>query len=175
MARLEDTQGRWLELTPLRYQFEWHECDYVEDANWLVLRFAAHDGTKAWQCRQQGEPAFQTWSAAALIAWLRGILDGRVGDDDQWWRGWRTMEKLIGFEASVEDSVLHLDAVLNGEFLPLPDEEKYHHAEPLRIAFTPSLDHVRTFMEELEVELKPFPERSVRAFRLAIQRKEQGR
>ena len=133
MARLEDMQGGWLELTPLRYQFDWLECDHVEDANWLVLSFAAHDGTTSWQARPQGDPALVTWEASSLVATLRGFVNGRVGDDDQEWHGWRSMEQLIGFDASVEDGVLHVDALINGEFLPLPDDEKYHRAEPHRI------------------------------------------
>ena len=172
MARLEDTEYRWLELTPLRYQFDWQDCDYIQDANWLVLSFAAHDGTTTWEARPQGDPALMTWEASSLVATLRGILYGRVGDDDQEWYGWRSMEKLIGFDASVEDGVLHVDVLINGEFLPLPVDEQYHHAEPHRIEFTPSIDQVRAFTEELVNELQSFPERSVKAFRLAMRRRE---
>ena len=70
--RLESLDGHFVELTVTGYQFgsgQSTSSGVDWDANWLMIRGKAWDGTQSWQF---DDPCMTTWEARELASWLRG-------------------------------------------------------------------------------------------------------
>lgn len=72
-VRLESLNGYFVELTVTGYQFgsgQSTSSGVDWDANWLMIRGKAWDGTQSWQFE---DPCMTTWEARELASWLRGL------------------------------------------------------------------------------------------------------
>jgi len=75
MARLDTTDGGWLELTPIGYQFpgsNWNRYD----ANWLFVEWNTE--LPGLRLRHHTKPCYLTWEMVSLLAFLRGVSSGAL-------------------------------------------------------------------------------------------------
>jgi hypothetical protein len=116
MARLEDTQGRWLELTPLRRQYPASMDDW--DGSWLVTRFRACDGTREWTSQPDEVATVTRNELLGLSGWLNALAacarDGEQGPADEW----EALEPSIAFRGQIVAGRVALDVRLNYYFRP---------------------------------------------------------
>ena len=157
MARLTGPPDRILELRPLSYEFA--EADNESDANWLVVQIAVADGPRRWSAT---EPAFRTWELVDLICWLRNVVDGAPRKLDKW--GGREPQLELEVEGSGES--VRIRALFSHEFHPQfrswrdRDADVVCLDDPVSVEFTPGMEALHQFADELERELARFPERS---------------
>ena len=71
MARLETTDGGWLELTPVGFQFA-----KGDPYNWLNIEFLCDFGDR--RRRPTIDPAFTISELRSLVSWIRRVLDGTL-------------------------------------------------------------------------------------------------
>lgn len=188
MARLDGTNGQFLELTPVAYWREvitpppdagqvletgvdeygnrWQRVRWTPndlDANWLVVHMAASNGRRWWDETASG---FMTWDLWNLVAWMRRLAEGRK--TGRTWDGWWSADYEVEMEAtgSGDDAVLTVmlggwvivQDVRRGENLP---EQEYNPAS------APGIAGMYRFADELEAEMQPFPVRIVKPDGLA--------
>jgi hypothetical protein len=75
-VRLESLDGHFVELAVTGYQFgnrQSTSSDVDWDANWLMIRGKAWDGSQSWEF---DDPCMTTWEARELASWLRGLGNG---------------------------------------------------------------------------------------------------
>ncbi len=150
MARLDTRDGKWIELTPVRYQFPgitWNE----DDANWLYVDFEAD--LPDFRVRRRTAPSFQTWDLTGFVS------DGlRLGDAV-------SEAVLAGVEPGLRIEVRALSAersevrlALALEFAPLQREP---FDEPFLSVLHADKFELKRFFQDLQRELVPFPQRTV--------------
>ena len=128
MARLEDTNGRWLALTPLRRQFP-ESTDYW-DGQWLVTRFALCDGAREWTSQPHEVATLLVDELRGLSDWLTALAtwarEGETGPV----RDWEALEPSLACGARVGDGRVTLDVRLNHFFRPPESNDGVAWEEP---------------------------------------------
>jgi hypothetical protein len=90
-AQLSNASGRFLEIEVLGYQFaiavgEVNRLGVVElgsgDANWLMVKLKASDGTQTWK---SVSPALEDADMPSLVTWLRDLADDAAPAERPWW------------------------------------------------------------------------------------------
>lgn len=150
MACLIGPPEHSLELTPVRYQFP-HILDDRFDSNWLIVRVTASDGARRWTT---DEPAFLTGEVARLIHWLRALADGSQGAGNEF----AGIEPCLEFISEGHRDATRLRACFDAEFHPSKRHFMKSH-DKYSIEFLPGIAGLARFADELEEELRQFPQR----------------
>lgn len=162
-VRLESLNGHFVELAVTGYQFGSGQSTSAGvdwDANWLMIRGKAWDGTQSWEF---DDPCMTTWEARELSSWLRGLGDANpatvAAAEPQELRLWLTEPNLMFALHAISEGVTALDVYFDAESRPPTgsndDDEGLGHRVRLAI---PQVD-VAAAVDGWEQELTRFPTR----------------
>ena len=135
-----------MELEPLNYQFP-GEVDNDWDGNWLMVRISAADQARHWSA---ADPAFLTWELRLLCRWLRSVADSSAGDDAVF----TGIEPCLQFERQGLGAEARIRAFFGQEYTP-PGMDRT--SDPYEIDFTPGIEGMLSFADDLERSLARFP------------------
>ena len=145
---MDTTDGGWLELTPVGYQFDDDHDEDPHDRNWVQVAFAADLGLQL-RVNRRTAPAFLTWELASLVEECRSpgrVLPARVLD------GLEPNLAIDLLDFSQGEWTLSVGVALS--FAPYLREP---FDEPFNARLFVGEASLRSFIDELERELGPFP------------------
>lgn len=151
MARLEATNGGWLELSPYRYQFPSVSGDEYDD-NWLDVEFEA-SLEPAFSVGRRSAPAFLAWELQSFIHSGRELIEGSKDT-----AGLDGIEPNLALEVRVL-SVNHV-AVKVSVCLSFAPHRREPFDEPFETTVTVLRSSFLHFLDELERVTLSFPRRS---------------
>jgi len=121
-VRLESLNGHFVELAVSGYQFGSGQSTSAGvdwDANWLMIRGKAWDGTQSWEF---DDPCMTTWEARELSSWLRGLGNANpatvAAAEPQELRLWLTEPNLMFALHATSEGVTTLDVYFDAESRP---------------------------------------------------------
>lgn len=170
-AQIAGPGGQYLQIEPVRYQFEDLERQKAEverrnaqilqrygryvlskdDANWLMVRIAASDGRREWEAV---DPAFRVQDLQRLVEWLRSLAAATRMEISKF----RGIEPCLRLEAQRSGESVVLQALFESECHP---SRRHSSGDPYVVEMIATPGALRRFADALEEKLRPFPIREL--------------
>ena len=145
--RFDCLNNQFVELSILGYEFS--EITNEWDSNWLLMHINVKSDEKQWN---KTYPAITTFELKWLIDWLKNISDNKIVKYK--WINFTepniSFELINNYNSKIKNIKIHLMA----EFNPLTDVGTDYCIE-----FNATNNQLKNISNELEIELKNFPER----------------
>lgn len=161
--RLTSLDGHFVELIVTGYQFgsrQSRASDVDWDANWLMIRGRAWDGTHSWEFH---DPCMTTWEARELASWLRGLGNARpatveAAEPDEVTL-WLTEPNLTFTLNSASKDITTVDVYFDAESRPPTGSSDDGEGRGHKVRLTIPQADVAEAVDHWDLELQGFPVR----------------